>query len=122
MDNLANKEDIIPRLVDMPEHLAVTTTPKLIDFTDIDMYPSKYKIVDGIVHIRSIILENIIRQYEALLNKKTTVMIGDHIKVDFKFGHLENGVWHDYFVKGTYRVKQMIPQPHNEVLILVVKV
>lgn len=87
------------------------------------MYPSKYKILNGKVYVKSFVLEDIKRQEEALIALNTTVLIGDYIHVDLKFGHQQSGEWVDYYVKGRYRVKQITPlRGTNEILFLVTEV
>jgi hypothetical protein len=109
-----------PKLLQVPSNMAVATKPKLVDFTNLDIYPSKYKIVNGKAVIRSLVIEDIERQKDVLAEMNTTVMIGDKILVDFKFGHLENGKWVDVYVKGVYRVKQLSAfKTTKEILLLV---
>jgi len=98
-----------PKLIQVPYDMVIDEKPKLVDFTTIDMYPSKYKIIDGKAHIKSLNIENIHRQHEALKAMNTTVLVGDSIKVDFKFGHYEKGTWYDYYVKGIFKVKRILP-------------
>lgn len=112
-----------PKLIQVPEDYAKATNPKVVDFTDVDMYPSRYKIVGDKVFVKSLVIEDINRQHEILKKKNTTVLIGDSIQVDFKFGHFENNEWVDYFVKGVFRVKQITPLKSTcEILMMVVEV
>lgn len=112
-----------PKVIEVPDHLSRATIPKTVDFTSIDMYPSKYKILNGRVYVKSFILEDVRRQEAALIALNTTVLIGDYIQVDLKFGHLQSGEWVDYYVKGRYRVKQITPmRGTNEILFLVTEV
>jgi hypothetical protein len=109
-----------PKLIQVPAHMAVATKPKIVDFTNVDLYPSRYKYIDGKVSIRSLIIEDIHRQHEILKQMNTTVMIGDSIKIDIKFGHLENGEWIDIYAKGIFKVKQITPlKGTGEILMLV---
>jgi hypothetical protein len=90
-------------------HLAVAKEPKVVDLSSIDVYPSKYKIVAGEILLKSINIEDVERQREAIANLKTTILLGDFIKLDFKFGHYKGGEWSDYFVKGVYKVREFVP-------------
>jgi hypothetical protein len=59
-----------------------------------------------------LIIEDIERQQETLLSKKTQLLLGDCIKVDFKFGHNIGVVeeeWIDVYIKGVYKVIEIIP-------------
>ena len=112
--------DMESKLVEVPESTGITKTPKLIDFTQLDLYPSKYKYVDGKVIIKSLIIEDIVRQNDILVAMNTTVLINDLIKVDFKFGHFQNGEWIDLYCKGIYKVKKFsMLKATNEILMLV---
>lgn len=113
----------VPGLLKVDQEIAVTKNPKIVDFSDVNLYPSKYKFVNGELNIRSIIIENIENQKDVIIGLKTTVFIGDIIKVDFKFGHFEHGEWHDIYVKGHYKVKRITPLAKTcEILFLVSKV
>ena len=110
-----------PKVIQVPHDMIFDEKPKLVDFTTIDMYPSKYKIIDGKAHIKSLTIENIHRQQEAFKAMNTTVLVGDSIKVDFKFGHYEKGTWYDYYVKGIFKVKRILPLKATcEIVFLVV--
>jgi hypothetical protein len=112
-----------PKLIPVLPHLAVATKPKIIDFTEVDLYPSNYKYIDGKVSIKSLIIENIERQHDVLKKMNTTVMIGDSIKIDIKFGHLVGRKWIDLYVKGVFRVKRITPLNATcEILMLVTQV
>ena len=114
---------VAPKLLEVPESVAVTTKPKVVDFTEVDVYPSKYKYVNGRVSIRSIMIENIERQHDVFKKMNTTVYIGDMIKIDIKFGHLVNGEWIDLYYKGILRVKKISPRQSTcEILMLVSEV
>lgn len=106
-------------IVNLPSDKAITKKPKIIDFTDINLYPSKYKIVEGKAIIHSLIIENVDRQYESLKSKNTTVMIGDIIAVNFKFGHFKNNEWADHYIKGLYKVKKIMPIKDKEIRVIV---
>lgn len=108
-----------PFLLEVPENIAKTDKSKLIDFTGMDMYPSKYRYINGKVKIKSLILEDIRKQQDALIKLNTTVLIGDRILVDFKFGHLVNNEWIDLYVKGIFKVKRIIPTRHHEVIFVI---
>ena len=109
-----------PKLIQVPTHMAITNKPKIVDFTEVDIYPSNYKYLDGKVTIKSFIIENIERQKEVLAKMNTTVLVGDCIKVDIKFGHFENGGWIDLYAKGIYKVKKITPLKSTcEILLLV---
>ena len=113
----------VPGLLKVSQELAVTKEPKIVDFTEVNMYPSKYKFVNGEISIRSFIIENIENQKDVIIGLRTTVFIGDIIKVDLKFGHFENDEWHDIYVKGHYKVKRITPLTKTcEILFLVTKV
>lgn len=112
-----------PKLIQVPEHMAVATKPKIVDFTNVDLYPSRYKYLNGRVSIRSLIIEDIHRQHDTLKAMNTTVLIGDNIKIDIKFGHYENGEWIDLYAKGVFKVKQITPlKATGEILMLVTEV
>jgi len=112
-----------PKLVQVPENMAMATKPKIVDFTNVDLYPSKYKYSNGKVTIRSLIIEDIHRQQQVLVQMNTTVMIGDSTKIDIKFGHFENGEWVDLYAKGIFKVKAIMPrQATGEILMLVTEV
>ena len=114
---------VAPKLLEVPESVAITTKPKVVDFTEVDIYPSKYKYVNGRVSIRSIMIENIEQQHEIFKKMNTTVYIGDKIKIDIKFGHLVDGEWIDLYYKGILRVKKILPrQATCEILMLVSEV
>jgi len=103
-------------------HLAVAKEPKVVDLSCLDVYPSKYKIVAGEVLLKSINIEDVERQRETLVSLNTKILIGDFIKLDFKFGHYKGGEWIDYFVKGIYRVKEFIPHTNTrEILVILSK-
>jgi len=93
---------------------------KIIDFTDIDLYPSRYwaNFVRGslVFTIRSLNIEDIFRQEVALMTKKTQLMIGDSIRIDTKFGHNtarahEREHWIDVPLDGLFKVIDIIPRP-----------
>jgi len=112
-----------PKLIPVPSHLAVATKPKIIDFTEVDLYPSNYKYVDGKVIIKSLIIENIERQHDVLKKMNTTVMIGDSIRIDIKFGHLVGDEWIDLYAKGVFKVKRITPLKSScEILMLVTQI
>ena len=108
------------KIIEVPKNKGVTIKPKLVDFSEVDIYPSKYKYIDGKVIIKSLIIEDIARQQALLNSMNTTVLIGDHIKVDFKFGHFENNDWIDLYVNGIYRVKRIIPRMEFCEILLIV--
>lgn len=99
-------------------HLAVAKEPKVVDLSSIDVYPSRYKIVAGEVILKSINIEDVERQREALASLKTTILLGDFIKLDFKFGHYQGGEWVDYFVKGVYKVKEFVPNTNTKEILV----
>ena len=106
------------RIISMPK--GQQSRPKTIDFTDVDVYPSKYRYVEGRVSIKSLMIENITGQHDVLVGKKTTLLVGDVIKIDIKFGHLVDGKWIDLYYRGNLRVKKIKPFPaSNEILLLV---
>jgi len=111
-----------PKLIEAPEGWIRPDKPKLIDFTEVDLYPDKYRYVNGVVTIKSLRIEDIFRQHEVLRKMNTQVMVGDRIKIDIKFGHLQDGEWIDLYAKGIYRVKKLLPASHNEILLFVAKV
>jgi len=76
--------------------------------------------------IRSIIIEDVMRQTEGLLSKKTQLLVGDYIEVDVKFGHnTANKIhenWIDVRIKGKFKVINIIPnQPFENEIELVVE-
>ena len=110
-------------MVAVPPGEAVAKKPKTVNFTGINVYPSKYKIINGEAVVKSINIENVDQQKEELKNLNTTVLIGDYIMLDFKFGHYTSGEWVDYFVCGVYKVKEIVPnQKTAEILVRVSKV
>lgn len=111
------------KLIQVPRGLAFATKPKVVDFTKVDLYPSKYTYKDGTVFIKSIILEDISRQDEVFKKLDTTVYIGDCVKIDIKFGHFQDGKWIDLYYKGILKVKVIRPLPSTcEILMLVSEV
>jgi len=110
-------------LVAVPPGDAVAKKPKTVNLTGINVYPSKYKIVNGEAVVKSINIENVEQQKDALRDLNTTVLLGDYIMLDFKFGHYTNGEWVDYFVCGVYKVKEIVPNMKtSEILIRISKV
>lgn len=110
-------------IVTVSPEMAIAKEPKVIDFTTINVYPSRYKVVGGQVVMRSMIIENIEQQKEAIRALKTTVLIGDILNLDFKFGHYEDGSWSDMYVNGLYKVKEIRPlQGAGEILMRVLKI
>jgi hypothetical protein len=103
------KDGLGAKLIEVPKNLALATKPKIVDFTEIDLYPSKYTYKDGIVRLKSIILEDISRQDAAFKRLNTTVYIGDSIKIDIKFGHFQDGEWIDLYYKGVLKVRAIRP-------------
>jgi len=110
-------------MVSVPACDAVAKNPKVVDMTSINVYPSKYRITNGEVVIKSINIEDVEQQQEALRSLHTTVLLGDMIRLEFKFGHYAGGRWLDYFISGTFRVKGIVPNPKTrEILVKVSKV
>lgn len=101
-------------MMTVPAGESIAKNPKTVDLTSINVYPSKYKIVNGEVLIKSINIENVYQQKEELRKLDTTILIGDLIKLDFKFGHYAGGQWTDHFVCGVYRVKEITPNMKTE--------
>lgn len=98
---------------------------KTVDFTDIDLYPKSYRCIvkNGrrTFAIKSLMIEAIDRQQKKLLAKKTQLLLGDYIKVDFKFGHnigVEEETWLDVYISGLYKVVGIIPR-NNEIELIV---
>jgi hypothetical protein len=107
----------------VPVEESIAKKPKTVNLTSINVYPSKYKIVDGEVLVKSINIENVEQQKDALRDLNTTILIGDYIMLDFKFGHYTGGQWVDYFVCGVYKVKEIVPNMKTgEILVRVSKV
>lgn len=102
---------------------------KIVDFTDVNLYPKKYwyNWKDGklVFTIRSFIIESIDAQAEMLLAKKTCLLLGDSIKVDLNFGHNiakknEPENWIDVHVTGVFIVNGIVPHDLlNEIEIFV---
>lgn len=101
---------------------------RCIDFTDIDVYPKYWcnsnKGGKLIFTITSVILEDIERQQSILAKKKTQLILGDCIKLSFKFGHnlskdktKEN--WVDVYVDGIFKVTRIVPGSSNEIELIV---
>lgn len=95
---------------------------KIIDFTDIDLYPSRYwvnhKNGQMMFNIRSLNIEKVQDQVERLGAKKTTLMTGDAILVDTYFGHntakaSEPECWIDVSLTGQFEVVDIIPHPDS---------
>jgi hypothetical protein len=107
----------------VPVEESIAKKPKTVNLTSINVYPSKYKIVDGEALVKSINIENVEQQKDALRDLNTTILIGDYIMLDFKFGHYTGGQWVDYFVCGVYKVKEIVPNMKTgEILVRVSKV
>jgi len=89
----------------------------IVDFTDIDVYPSRYWVNNKngqlVFTIRSINIENVAAQAETLGEKNTKIMTGDCIRVDTKFGHniakAPNEEWIDVPLVGVFQVLDFIP-------------
>lgn len=103
---------------------------KVIDFTDIDIYPKNYwcNQKNGSRHfkIRTFVIENIQNQLDILLNKKTQLFLGDAIKVRTKFGHnvaskKEPENWIDVCVDTCFKVTDIVPLPESSEILLEVK-
>lgn len=110
-------------MVAVPPGEAVAKKPKTVNLTSINVYPSKYKIVNGEAIVKSINIEDVLQQQEELHRINTTILIGDYIMLDFKFGHFAAGEWVDYFVCGIYKVKEIVPnQKTAEILVRISKV
>lgn len=95
---------------------------KIIDFTDIDLYPSRYwaNFIRGslVFTIRSLNIEDIFRQEVVLTAKKTHLMTGDCIRIDTKFGHNiarahEKEHWIDVPLDGLFKVIAIISLPER---------
>lgn len=88
---------------------------KVIDFTDINVYPKRYwfnhKNGDRILVIRSLMIEDVHRQSPDLM--ELDIECGDLIKVDFVFGHNESKTdvedWIDIRVSGIFKIMKIIP-------------
>ena len=99
---------------------------RIIDFTDIDMYPKKYWYTKGMLTIKTLVLDNVERQEQALTAKNDQLLLGDAMKVSFTFGHNTepDGLpekWIDLPVEGVYRVTKIIPRPDTKEIELVVR-
>lgn len=103
---------------------------KIVDFTDIEIYPETYwcetKRGKKVFGFRSFVIENISQQKDLLLNKKTTVMLGDVIRIRTCFGHNIapkhlTEKWIDVAVEGEFEITDIIPRPENDDIILKVK-
>lgn len=90
---------------------------KIIDFTDVDLYPNRYwvnKKNDQLVFtIRALMIERIENQLDVLGGKKTTLMTGDYIHVNTKFGHNiakegKSECWIDVPLIGDFKVIDII--------------
>lgn len=88
---------------------------KTIDLTDIAVYPRKYKVSSGGIDVSKLVIEDIDRQRDLLASKKTQLMLGDGVRVAFKFGHNlskyslpEN--WVDLNVDGVFKILKIIPR------------
>ena len=97
----------------------------VVDLTDIDLYPRRYRYHNGHVEIQSLIIENIAGQKEKLIEKKSYLKLGDSILVSFKFGHNtakpnEKECWEDIIISGTYKVTKIVPHEwHNQIELVV---
>jgi len=101
---------------------------KIVDFTDVDIYPKSYKIFvkngKEVFALQSLIIENIERQQNTLVAKKTQLFLGDRIKINLHFGHnigKDKEEWMDVHVSGNYKVTKIIPL-NNEIELQVKKV
>lgn len=99
---------------------------QIIDFTDVDMYPKRYWFNAKEIVVKSLIIEDIKKQKDTLISKRTQLLVGDAIKVDLKFGHnteypyaKEN--WIDLYVKGIFKVTKIIPRVDTNEIELIVK-
>ena len=103
---------------------------KVIDFSDVNIYPKKYwvnyKKGNMVFTIKSFAIENIEQQHKILLSKKSVLMIGDYISFDTKFGHNlakkdgpEN--WIDVPISGVAKVTGIVPTDKNEIILEIEK-
>jgi len=98
----------------------------IVDLTDIDLYPRRYKYHNGHVEIQSLIIEDIERQKTKLIAKQSYMNLGDSIRVYFKFGHNigkpnEKECWEDIIISGIYIVTRIVPHEWHNQIELVVK-
>ena len=88
---------------------------KVIDFSEINIYPSKYWFQNSECIIRSLMIEDIRLQQDVLLSMKTQLILGDSIYVSFNFGHNiaqkdEAEIWVDVEIEGVFKVVKIIPR------------
>lgn len=98
----------------------------IVDLTDIDLYPRRYKYHNGNVEIQSLIIENVERQKDKLIAKQSYLNLGESIRVFFKFGHNigkpnEKECWEDIIISGIYIVTRIVPHEWHNQIELVVK-
>ena len=103
---------------------------KVIDFTDVNIYPKNYwcnqKNGSRRFKIRTLVIENIKTQLNVLMTKQTQLMLGDAIKVRTKFGHNiatkkapEN--WIDVSIDSCFKVTSIVPLTETNEILLKVK-
>lgn len=104
---------------------------KVIDFSDVNIYPKKYwvnyKNGEMVFTIKSFAIENIEEQYRVLLSKKSVLMVGDYIAFDTKFGHnlaKKDGpeTWIDVPIAGVAKVTGIVPTDTNEIILEIEKI
>ena len=103
---------------------------KIINFTDVAVYPNRYwlNLRNGeyTITIKTLVIENITQQYDILSAKNTTLLLGDCIDVDFYFGHnistnpdIEE--WVDVEVVGRFKILEFIFRAEDNAIEMRVK-
>jgi len=106
---------------------------KVIDFTQVDIYPDKYqakKTKTGYTfQIRSIVIEYVDAQADRLASVGDKLFLGDYVKVDTSFGHYtgrpgeteDPQKWESFPLKAELKVQQIIPIPDTNEIRLIVR-
>lgn len=103
---------------------------KIINFTDVAIYPNRYwlNLRNGeyAITIKTLVIENITQQHDVLSAKNTTLMLGDCIDVDFYFGHNistdpNTEEWADVEVMGRFKVLEFIYRMEDDAIEMRVK-
>jgi uncharacterized protein (DUF1919 family) len=103
---------------------------KIINFTDVAIYPNRYwlNLRNGeyVITIKTLVIENITQQHDVLSAKKTTLMLGDYVDIDFYFGHNistdpATEEWVDIEVVGRFKVLEFISRTEDNAIEMRVK-
>ena len=103
---------------------------KIIDFSDIDMYPESYwcetKKGKRTYWFSSFVIEKVSQQQATLISKKSKLMLGDAIRIHLKFGHNLSSkhakeYWVDAWATGDFEVTEISPRPESDEIVLGVR-